>query len=210
MKKHSLGLFLCLSLAGCGDPLGYNCHGLIPEAPPPDSATFRVTEKLHIGFYEDATRGWGTDLDTLSQTIDQYFMDSLNCSAEKLHGTITIRVLGAAPIEGIDLPIDEGAESPYSTYLEAGKSPFPVFSGSLPSDFRIVLTEPRVCLEGKSVNGETGYYEDHLFVWANMDYPDLFRHEFLHVLAAVLHLSDAEERSLYPCAPRAPHGADQK
>lgn len=207
MKKRILGFLSCLLLIGCYDLLGFECHGSLDVPSPPDPTTFRVTNKLRIGFYEDASHGWEADMPALSRDIDQYFMDALNCSAEKLHAKIYLKVQGALPIDGIDLASGESMSTEYITELEAGKNSSPVRIGVLPSDFRIILTDPFVCIEGDA-NGFTANYGEHLFVWANSYYPDLFRHEFLHVLDAVLGLTDEQEESLYPCAPRAPHGSD--
>ncbi|MDP2676417.1 MAG: hypothetical protein Q8O83_01905 [bacterium] len=79
-----------------------------------------------------------------------------------------------------------------------------ILEGTIESDFMIILSDKDACILTEHANGLTGSFDGHMTIWVN-ELGQLVEHEFSHVFANVLGLTDEEEDLLESCTPDITH-----
>lgn len=228
-------VFTGIHISGCGGVAGFleigDCDEVTTELPAPATDQFDNTS-LGFGFYNNGN--WFIDENTKNK-IDTDFLKTVECARDKLKLSFALEIELAAPIEGIDIPASSedalilsretdkviSMSGPNELYDPESEFDYSeeeladlqsrlltrteeVLTLTIPSDFRIILTDQDKCLLERGVWGVTKFYMGHLFIWINRP-GELAQHEFTHVIAVLLNLTDEQEKDLEACTPGINH-----
>lgn len=185
------------------------CNAIVNH-PPPDNASFRRTS-LGFGVYTDASHAWDITDEVLSQ-VDNQYKEILECSEKVLGAEIGIIIEPAEyllSLAGHGYRMDTGSSEKetgadfldfYPVTLERDN----LLTGVIASDFKVILVSQDACIGKKGIEGAYKYLGDSITIWVNQ-LGDVLGHEWEHVLARALDLTEEDEEKLYSCTPMIEH-----
>lgn len=192
------------------------CNAIV-NYPPPDESSFHRSS-LGFGVYTDASHSRDITDEVLYQ-IDTQYKEILGCSEEVLNAKVDINIEPAEhppSFAGNGFHMDTGSTSQkihavegrdgtdsldvQSTVIEGAR----LLTGKIASDFKIVLVSKDACIGEKGIEGAYKYLGDSITIWVNQ-LGDVLGHEWEHVFARVLDLTEEDEEKLYSCTPMIEH-----